>query len=61
MLHDKAENDLVLPLELQLIGDYGSATDFNAVTGHEKVRRLLALVNILVMPHILEQELLVVV
>ena len=61
MLHDEAENDLVLPLELQLVGDYGSATDFNAVTGHKKVRRLLALVNILVMPHILEQELLVVV
>ena len=61
MLHKEAENDLVLPLEFQLVGDYRRARDFNAVTGHEKVRRLLALVNILVMPHILEQELLVVV
>ena len=61
MFHQEAQYDLILPLELKMIVNNGAACDIDTIATHEEISWRLSWFNILVMPQILEVELLVVV
>ena len=61
MLHQEAKHDLVLPFQTQLVFNDWTTCDFNAISRHEEVGRLLAMLDILMVPQVFEEELLVVV
>ena len=61
MLHQEAKHDLVLPFQTQLVFNDWTTCDFNAISRHEEVGWLLAMLDILMVPQVFEEELLVVV
>ena len=61
MFHQEAQHNLILRFDFELACKDRGTCDFDSIPCHEKVRRWLVLFNILMMPKIFKQELLVVV